>query len=296
MTTESNENPGNAPEFVRRNKLPKFKKAQSYWSGWRGAIDQDNYNKIRDDYLSGNFTIEQLVEKYDIRVKSLLFYVRKQWKPILIERGLTPPKEPRVPIKRFPPQFWHDVEVEYRQGSPIKELAAKYNVHPLTIVEKAGRYGWASGRSILPGFGARSHVTPMDVGIRMENFTQSVRSHIEYLLASMVKYRSSYHKRVKVEEVERLSVAFAAIAKSFASVVETARKLYTFSNATRQAEDQAVMEGRRETGLKAMEDGLKPGSRTARPLTELAVPIRIEKFGVMTPAIPSVIPEHQNGR
>lgn len=271
MTTEPNETP--APE-----QPDKFKRSKCFFGSWQNAVQAHNYDNIRADYLTGTFSIQQLVEKYDVKERSLLWFVRTKWKKQLIAEGKTPPVEPKLKVKGKPPAFWKDLEIEYRHGAGIKELACKYDIHPITIAKKMSKEGWVIGKKALPGWGARSITTPAELGIRMENFTLSVRNHVERTLVVLEKFAKGQRKSVNPIEVERIAASMNIISKSFAAIVETGLKLYKFTTISHDAEEEVYAEGRQASSKKAMESGMRPGGGPVKP-NKMAVPIRIERPG-----------------
>lgn len=273
MTIQPNERP-------RREQPNKHWRKRSGLGLWKGAIDGFNINAIKADYLTGDFTIQQLMEKYDVRERSLLWYVRLEWKKILIASGKTPPVEPKLSFKYKPPAFWKDLEIEWRHGATIKELATKHDIHPNTIAKKMSKEGWVLDKKSLPGWGTRSSVTPSDMGIRMENLTATVRNHVERVLEVLENYsktrKHQHDDRINVEELDRISAAMNSISQSFASIVETGLKLYKFTVMSQEAEEQACTDNRQASSKKAMEAGMRPSP--IKP-NKMAVPIRIERPG-----------------
>lgn len=263
MTTQANEPPD------------KYKRSKCAFGSWQNAIQAHNYDQIREDYLSCNFTIQQLVEKYDVKERSLLWFVRTKWKKLLIADGKTPPAEPKLTFKSKPPAFWKDLEIEYRHGASVKELAVKYNIHPITIAKKMSKEGWVIGKKALPGWGARSMASPQEMGIRMENFALSVRNHVERTLVVLEKYADRQRGTVNANELDRIAAAMNIISKSFAAIVETGLKLYKFTVMSHEAEEEVYAEGRQASSKKAMEAGMKA---PVKP-NKMAVPIRIERPG-----------------
>lgn len=241
--------------------------------GWQNSVQEHNYEAIKADYLTGNFSVEQLVEKHGVRQQSVLWYVRNRWKKMLIASGKTPPPDPKLTFKVRPPALWKDIELQYRHGASVKELASKYDIHPMTIAQKMSREGWVVGKRALPGWGARSICSPEDFGIRMENFAMAVRTHVERVLVVLEKYRRAYHSAVSVQEIERVAAAMNIISKSFAAIVETGFKLYKFTAISREAEESVYEESVKARSKKAIEEGMKAPIKP----NKMAVPIRIEK-------------------
>lgn len=268
MTTEPNENP--TPE-----QPDKYKRSQCVFGSWQNAIQAHNYDAIRADYLSGNFTIAELIGKYDVKERSLLWFIRSKWKKLLIADGKTPPAEPKLTFKTRPPAFWKDLEIEYRHGASVKELATKYDIHPITIAKKMSKEGWVIGRKALPGWGARSITSPAELGIRMENFTLTVRNHIERTLVVLEKYATKQRGTISANELDRIAASMNIISKSFAAIVETGLKLYKFTAISHEAEEEVYAEGRQASSKKAIEAGMKA---PVKP-NKMAVPIRIERPG-----------------
>lgn len=105
------------------------------------------FEKVHQDYLTGQHNSASLAEKYGLRQGSVFGYIRYYgWFKELKSKGITMPKEPPTGEIQFDPALLAALERDFINDMTLEDMARKHDIAPSTISKLSKRHGWVNSR------------------------------------------------------------------------------------------------------------------------------------------------------
>ena len=195
--------------------------------------DPELFEKLHQDYLTGQYNSASLSAKYGLGHSSVFGYIRfNKWANELRRLGIDPPKEPQ-PIQIQPDiKLLESIEQDFANDISQEQIAIKYHIYPTTVSRLVKKYGWLNSvkrrqlqdehrRPITRAELLRRKIDRMDHVTH--KFINDCFGQFEILLKSVESYKGD-GKKLDIKTLKELVNDFGHLYKTLRAIKSDLRK------------------------------------------------------------------------
>lgn len=103
-------------------------------------------DKIKEDWMTGQFNTVQLAEKYKVPRGKIIARMRFDWMTEAKRLGTVWAKEPPYEPKRYGDAVWEMARLDFLAGKTLDEISAKHGIDRNYLYYKKNKMGWTKER------------------------------------------------------------------------------------------------------------------------------------------------------